>query len=78
MDLLKLMDKTMRHSQIGSLTNRMEPLLGTSKLVPIFEFRELDKVSGPNLGAAMGSYEDKVIEYHRKFSKRSMDGGYVA
>ena len=73
MDLLKLMDKTMRYGQIGALGGKMEPILGTSKLVPIFEFRELAKVKGPDLGATFGSYEDKVIEYHKQFAKRSVD-----
>jgi hypothetical protein len=73
MDLSKLMDKTMRHGQIGSLGSKMETILGTSKLAPIFEFRELAPVLGTSLGATMGSYEDKVIEYHKRFAKRSID-----
>jgi hypothetical protein len=70
MDLLKLMDKAMRHGQIGSLSNKMETVLGSTKEAPIFEFRELDPVLGPNLGAALESYEKKVIAYHGKFKKR--------
>jgi hypothetical protein len=73
MDLVKLMDKTMRHGQIGSLGSKMETILGTSKLVPIFEFRDLEPVPASKLGATMGSYEDKVIEYHKQFAKRSID-----
>ncbi|KAF1955164.1 hypothetical protein CC80DRAFT_564563, partial [Byssothecium circinans] len=73
MDLLKLMDTTMRHRQIGALGNKMETILGTSKDVPIFEFRDLQPVEGRGLGAALGAYEDKVIEYHRQFAKRSID-----
>ncbi|KAF2177168.1 hypothetical protein K469DRAFT_810131 [Zopfia rhizophila CBS 207.26] len=37
MDLVKLMDQTKRHGQIGSLGSKMETILGTSELVPIFE-----------------------------------------
>lgn len=70
MDLLKLMDKAMRHGQIGSLSNKMETVLGSTKEAPIFEFRELDPVLGPKLGAALESYEKKVIAYHGKFKKR--------
>lgn len=73
LDLLKLMDKAMRHGQIGSLNNKMEPVLDSSKEAPIFEFRELEHVLGPNLGAALGAYEEKVIAYHREFRRRSID-----
>jgi hypothetical protein len=73
MDLVKLMDKTMRHGQIGSFGSKMETVLGTSKPAPIFEFRELTPVLGTALGDTMGSYEDKVIEYHKRFAKRSID-----
>ena len=36
MDLLKLMDRAMRHGQIGSLNNKMEPILDSIKEAPIF------------------------------------------
>ncbi|KAF2690758.1 hypothetical protein K458DRAFT_382335 [Lentithecium fluviatile CBS 122367] len=78
MNLVKLMDKTMRHGQIESLGSKMETILGTSELVPIFEFRELAPVLGSAFGAAMGSYENKVIEYHKQFAKRSIDVQEVA
>lgn len=68
MDLLQLMDKALRHGQIGGYGSKMETILGTSKLVPIFEFRELQPVKGPALSATMGSYEDKVIAYHEQFA----------
>ena len=70
MDLLKLMDKAMRHGQIGSLNNKMETVLGSTKEAPIFEFRELEHVKGLNLGDTLESYEKKVIAYHGKFKKR--------
>ncbi|KAF2431039.1 hypothetical protein EJ08DRAFT_696718 [Tothia fuscella] len=73
MDLVKLMDRALRHGQVGGFDGRMEPILGTSKLVPIFEFRELKGVLGAELGAAMGSYEDKVIDYHKQSAKRGID-----
>jgi len=66
MDLLTLMDKTMRHGQIGGLGNKMEDILGTTKLVPIFEFRELTPIVGSSLATTLGSYEDKVISYHQQ------------
>jgi hypothetical protein len=73
MDLLKLMDKAMRHGQIGSLDNKMESVLGSTKVAPIFEFRELEPVIGPDLAATLGSYEEKVIAYHKEFKRRSVD-----
>jgi hypothetical protein len=73
MDLLKLMDKAMRHGQIGSLNNKMESVLGSTKVAPIFEFRELEPLEGPELGASLGAYEEKVIAYHKEFKKRSVD-----
>ncbi|KAH6638135.1 hypothetical protein C7974DRAFT_423057 [Boeremia exigua] len=73
MDLLKLMDKTMRHGQIGSLNNKMELVLDSTKEAPIFEFRELDYVHGAKLGTTLGTYEDKVIAYHKQFKKRSIN-----
>lgn len=46
MDLVKLMDTSTRHGQIGNLNNRMETVLGTNKHAPIFEFRELAQAIG--------------------------------
>lgn len=73
MDLVKLMDETKRHGQIGSLGSTMETILGTSEPVPIFEFRELEPVLGDDLEKSMGIYEDKVVHYHKQFAKRSID-----
>jgi len=78
MDLLTLMDKTMRHGQIGGLGNHMEDVLGTKKLVPIFEFRELAPVLGSALATTLGSYEDTTIAFHKQFSKRSIEIGEEA
>jgi hypothetical protein len=72
MDLLKLMDKTKRHGQIGSLGDKMETVLYTSELAPIFEFRDLNGIPARRLGTVMASYEEKVIEYHEQFAKRRM------
>jgi len=73
MDLLKLMDKTMRHGQIGGLGNKMETRMGTSELVPIFEFRNLKPPQAPDLGFTMGQYENTVFNYHDPLAKRSID-----
>lgn len=66
-DLLKLMDKAIRHGQIGSPNDKTEPVLDSSKEAAIFEFHELDPVFGPNLGAALGAYEEKAIAYDKEF-----------
>ena len=70
MDLIKLMDRSMRHSQIGNLNDRMETVLGSDKPAPIFEFRELTQAIGDGLANTMESYENKVIEYHSKVPKK--------
>ncbi|KAL8714481.1 MAG: hypothetical protein Q9225_006573 [Loekoesia sp. 1 TL-2023] len=70
MDLVKLMDRSLRHGQIGSLNNRMETVLGSDRLAPIFEFRELQQAPGNQLGDTLGSYEDKVIYYHKLAPKK--------
>jgi hypothetical protein len=61
MDILKPMDKAMRHGQIGSFNNKMESVSDSTKVTPIFEFRELESVTGPNLAATLASYGEKVI-----------------
>ena len=73
MDLVTLMEKAMRYGQIGGLGSKMETMTDTSQPIPIFEFRELERIKGPDLAATMGSYEDKVIEYYTQFAKRSID-----
>jgi hypothetical protein len=78
MDLLTLMDHTKRHGQMGGFGSRMETVLGTSDPAPIFEFRELDKVTGLDLGDALGSYEQKVIEYHEQYVRRKYGAAATA
>lgn len=70
MDLVKLMDRSTRHGQIGSLNERMETVLGTDKPAAIFEFRELAQAIGDGLGVTMESYENQVINYHKKAPKK--------
>ncbi|KAL8724634.1 MAG: hypothetical protein Q9166_007844 [cf. Caloplaca sp. 2 TL-2023] len=70
MDLVKLMDRLMRHGQIGSLNDKMESGLGTDRHAAIFEFRELVQVLGDGLSSTMESYENKVIDYHNKAPKK--------
>jgi hypothetical protein len=68
-DLVKLMDKALRHGQVGGLGATMENMFESKKEVPIFEFRDFTSVTAGNVADKMGSYEDKVIDYHRKFGK---------
>jgi hypothetical protein len=68
-DLVRLMDKALRHGQIGGLGDKMENMLDTDKPVPIFEFRDLNRITGSALADSMGSFEDKVIDYHHQFAK---------
>jgi hypothetical protein len=64
LDLMELMDKTLRIGQIGGLGVKLEPLYQGTKNVPIFEFRDLDPIKGNNLGTALEAYENQVIAYH--------------
>jgi hypothetical protein len=73
MDLVTLMDKAMRHGQIGGLGSKMENVLGTKNDAPVYEFRDLTPAQGSNLETTMASYEDTVISYHSKAPKRSID-----
>jgi hypothetical protein len=68
-DLVMLMDKALRHGQVGGLGNKMEDMLDTDNPVPIFEFRDLDPIIGSKLPDLMWSYEDKVIYYHHQFAQ---------
>ncbi len=67
LDLLKLMDLSTRHGQIGGLNDRMESVVDhPSSPAPIFEFRDLDAIKGGEVAKRMGEYEDKAIEMHKK------------
>ncbi|KAL8910952.1 MAG: hypothetical protein Q9171_003819 [Xanthocarpia ochracea] len=67
LDLLKLMDLLTRHGQIGGLNDRMESVVEHPTLpAPIFEFRDLEAISGGEVAKRMGEYEDKAIEMHKK------------
>ncbi len=67
LDLLKLMDLSTRHGQIGGLNDRMESVVDHhSSPAPIFEFRDLKAITGDDVAKRMGEYEDKAIEMHKK------------
>jgi hypothetical protein len=68
-DLVRLMDKALRHGQVGGYGDKMEKMLDTEKSVPIFELRDLEPIYGSPVIDLMGSYEDKVIEYHHQFAQ---------
>ena len=63
------MDKALRHGQVGGLGDKMENMIDTEKYVPIFEFRDLDRVRGTAMIDLMTSFEDKTIEYHQRFAQ---------
>lgn len=71
MDLAKLMDRSTRHGQIGSLNDRMEKVLGTDKTAAIFEFRELAQAIGDKIGDTMESYENKLRQSAAFTSERN-------
>ena len=66
LDLLKLMDLSTRHGQIGGLNDRFESVVDhPDHAAPIFEFRDLEQISGKDVPDRMGKYEDKAIELHK-------------
>ena len=67
LDLLKLMDLSTRHGQIGGLNDRMESIVDHPTFpAPIFEFRELAGTNGGEVAKRMGEFEDKAIDLHKK------------
>ncbi|KAK4690181.1 hypothetical protein P7C71_g6540, partial [Lecanoromycetidae sp. Uapishka_2] len=67
LDLLMLMDRMVRHGQIGGLEDRMEGVYGARNTpAPIFEFRDLANVNGVTLAARMAEFDQQVIELHAK------------
>ena len=67
LDLLMLMDKMVRHGQIGGLENRMEGVLGAlERPAPIFEFRDLANVNRETLVGRMADFNQQVIALHAK------------
>ena len=67
LDLLMLMDRMVRHGQIGGYGDRMEGVYGsTNRPAPIFEFRDLENVNKANLANRMADFNRQVVELHAK------------
>ena len=67
LDLLMLMDRMVRHGQIGGLGGRMEGVYGAlHKPALIFEFRDLANVNGVALAERMEQFERRVVVLHAK------------
>jgi hypothetical protein len=69
LDLVSLMDETLRHGQIGGLGAKMEVAYQSHKLVPLFEFRELPQIKGKDLQATFTGYEEMTKILHKKWAK---------
>lgn len=75
LDLIQLMEKSLRHGQIGGLGTKKEAVLNSKKkLAPIFEFRELKPQMGQAIVPAMRNIEGQIEEFHKQFAKRSLEG----
>ena len=73
LDLLMLMDKMVRHGQIGGLGKRMEGVYGAlDKPAPIFEFRDLANVNRNDLSARMDKFDKQVIALHAKATQATL------
>ena len=67
LDLLMLMDRMVRHGQIGGYGDRMEGVYGsTNRPAPIFEFRDLENVNRANLADRMAAFNRQVVALHAK------------
>ncbi|KAF2968912.1 hypothetical protein GQX73_g4700 [Xylaria multiplex] len=67
LDLLMLMDKMVRHGQIGGLGDRMEGVYGNNrKPAPILEFRDLPNVCKDGVALRMKAYNQQVVDLHGK------------
>ncbi|KAI0151819.1 hypothetical protein GGR57DRAFT_503747 [Xylariaceae sp. FL1272] len=75
LDLLMLMDKMVRHGQIGGLDDRVEGVYqARAKPAPIFEFRDLEPVPSTQLPSRIIAFNEKVIELHKQVaSPTSLD-----
>lgn len=67
-DALTKLDERMDLA-IGGLGDSMENIMGTKKLVPLFEFRRLKRVKTGNLATFVSNAEQAVVDYHRKAAK---------
>ncbi|KAI0154574.1 hypothetical protein GGR57DRAFT_512079 [Xylariaceae sp. FL1272] len=54
-------------SQIGNFTDRMEYVFGTTRLVPLFEFRDLGGSTSSEWEALITTAEDEVVNLHQMF-----------
>lgn len=67
LDLLSIMDRELRHGQIGGYAQRLETVSGTNIPAPIFEFRDLGATES-DLESVLVKYENAVLEFHRKYT----------
>ncbi|KAI0198381.1 hypothetical protein F4808DRAFT_436186 [Astrocystis sublimbata] len=57
--------------QIGGFKDKMEFALGTTRLVPLFEFRNLGPLASPQFSAVVTAAERDIIYLHRTFGAAS-------
>ena len=67
LDLLMLMDRMVRHGQIGGYGALMEGVYdSTNRPAPIFEFRDLANVDGIGLAERLAQFNQQVVHLHKK------------
>lgn len=79
-DALTILDRQI-DGQIGGLGTALENVMGTTRAVPLFEFRDLSGVSAGRMPNAVSNAENALINYHktyttppqRKMAKRQTD-----
>jgi hypothetical protein len=72
-DLLTKFDKTIDGS-VGGLGSKMEKVLGTSRDVPLFEFRDLNWLATPDMANFVKDADAKLKELHQKYQKAPSKG----
>lgn len=53
--------------QIGGLGTALENVVGTTRGVPLFEFRDLRSVQASNMKGFVADAEEEILSFHSKY-----------
>ena len=65
-DKLTTLDKLI-DGQIGGLGTALENVVGTTRAVPLFEFRNLNGINATRMQSTVQAVEQALIDYHNKY-----------
>ena len=60
--------------QIGGLNTALENVVGTTRAVPLFEFRDLDGIKASDFSPKVDLAEQEIIKYHNKYKTAPEQG----